>query len=234
MTILNLTRTNIASLPAIEGQWWDDKLPGFGYRQRKPKADGIYGSFVVHYRFGGKQRKFTIGDARKINADQARKIAAVLFGQILSGVDPQAVRETDRLVAAKLTFAQAVEQYLAQKATEVRPASLKAAELYLSGTKYFPTLHRKPMDSITRADIAPHLDRLASDNGGPTAGRARAHLSSLFSWALRRGHCRENPVIMTEAPKIESGRERVLSGDELRQVCGSPAATMITGASSNC
>jgi hypothetical protein len=58
------------------------------------------------------------------------------------------VKEAAAIEAAKLTFGQAVEQYLAAKATEIRPSSLKLAQLYLSGTKYFPTLHRKPLHKI--------------------------------------------------------------------------------------
>jgi hypothetical protein len=185
MTILNLNRANVAALPASDGVWWDTGLKGFGYLQRTSKADGsLMRSFIIQYRFGKIQRKFKLGDASKLNADQTRKLAIKLFGQILDGIDPQVVKEAERTEAAKLTFAEAVAQYLEQKKTENRPASLKLAELYLSGARYFPTLHRNAIDSITRGDIAPHLDRIGSDSGTATAGRARAHLSSLFMWAL--------------------------------------------------
>jgi integrase len=223
MTILNLNRASIASLPAIEGKWWDTGLKGFGYLQRKSTSGELMRSFIIQYRFNRIQRKIKLGDASKINADQARKIAIKLFGQILDGTDPQAVKEAERIEAAKLTFAEGVEQYLAMKATEIRESSLRTAKLYLSGAAYFPTLHRKAIDSITNADIAPHLDRISRQSGTASAGRARAHLSSLFMWALRRGHCHENPVLQTEAPKAEAERNRALSGDELRTVwnaCG--------------
>jgi hypothetical protein len=60
------------------------------------------------------------------------------------------------------------------KAAELRPSSLKSVSLYLTGAKYFPTLHRKPLDGITRGDVAVHLDRIASESGAPSASRARA------------------------------------------------------------
>jgi integrase len=218
MTILNLTRSNIAALPAIEGKWWDTGLKGFGYLQRQVASGELMCSYIIQYRFNRIQRKIKVGDASKINADQARKIAIKLFGDILNGVDPQAQKEAARLEAAKLTFAQAVEQYLAMKSAEVRESSLRTAKLYLTGAQYFPTLHRKAIDSVTNADIAPHLDRIGRDSGTASAGRARAHLSSLFMWALRRGHCHDNPVLQTEAPKVEAERTRALSGDEIRTV----------------
>jgi integrase len=219
MAKLNLTRANIAALPAIEGQWRDTKLPNFCYRQRKPDADGnCHASFFVGYRFAGEQKKFKLGDANTINADQARKLALVVLGKIAAGIDPQAAKAAQRIEAAKLTFAEAVEQYLTMKAADIRPASLRTMTLYLSGTKYFPTLHRKPLDAIDRADIAPHLDRINSQSGAPSASRARAHLSSFFAWSLRRGYCGENPVIQTEEPKAAEERTRALSGDEIRTV----------------
>src|SRR6516164_1161966 len=177
MTILNLTRTNIAALPAIDGKWRDAGLKGFTYLQRTSKADGsLMRSFVIQYRFGNIQRTLKLGDASKLNVDQARKLAIKFFGQILDGTDPQAVREAARIEAAKLTFAEAVAQYLEQKQAEVRESSLQTMRTYLTGAAYFPTLHRKAIDSVTNADIAPHLDRISRDIGTATAGRARAIL----------------------------------------------------------
>src|SRR5262249_42510354 len=106
---------------------------------------------------------------------------------------------------------------LAMKASEVRPASFRTMQLYLTGSAYFPTLHKLRLDKIDRTDIAPHLDKINSESGPATAGRARAHLSSLFTWCLQRGYCRENPVISTQTFEGAS-RDRVLSADELRAV----------------
>jgi len=219
MTIRTLSKATIASLPAIEGQWWDDKLPGFGYRQRKPKADGsVYASYVVHYRFGGEQKKFTLGDARRINADQARKAALKLFGEIVSGIDPQAVKQSERIEAAKLTFSEAVAQYLEHKRTEVRESSLQNMRTYLTGAAYFPALHNKAIDAVTNAEVAARVDRIGREIGGPTAGQARAILSSFYSWAWKRGLCPTNIVLATEAPKADSSRKRTLTDDELKRV----------------
>jgi integrase len=219
MAILNLTRANIAALPAVEGLWWDDRLPRFGYRQRKPDADGkCHASFLIGYRFGNEQKKYKLGDASAINADQARKLALVALGKIAAGIDPQAEKEAARVEAAKVTVAQAVEQYLAVKAGEVRPASLRTMRLYLTGSTYFQNLHRKPIDSVTGADIQPRLDRISNEVSAASAGQARAALNGFFMWSLRRGLCNENPVLKTEEPKAEAESTRALSSDELRQV----------------
>jgi integrase len=188
------------------------------YQQRKAADGSMLKSFVLRYRFGGASRKIKIGDLSK-NVDQARKIAAKLFLQILSGIDPQAVKEAERLEAAKLTFAQAVEQYLAMKATDVRASSLRTMRLYLTGSSYFPTLHRKAIDGVTGVDVQSNLDRIAAEVSAASAGQARACLNGFYMWALRRPFgCEENPVLKTEAPKAETERTRALSSDELRQV----------------
>jgi integrase len=224
MPIANLNRATVAALdlhpkqdgtPSEETFWWDDNLTGFALRIRTDTSGKVRRTFIIQYRFGGKVRKIKLGDAGKLNVDQARKKAEKLFAQILLGSDPQVARRAEWLEAQKLTFSQAVAQYIQMKAPELRPSSLKSLQLYLTGTAYFPTLHRKPLDSITRSDVQHHLDRMG---GTPTAGQARAHLMSFFMWALRRGHCSENVVIATEEPKGNGGRDRHLSADELRQV----------------
>jgi len=218
MTIANLNRQTIAALPDVDGYWWDANLKGFGYIQRTDASGVLRKSFTIQYRFVGQQRKLKLGDANKLNVEQARKKAERLFAQILLGIDPQAAKDAERIEAAKLTFAGAVEQYLQMKAGELRPSSLKSMQLYLTGAAYFPTLHRKPLDSITRGEVARHLDQITSESGSPSASRARAHLSSFFMWCLRRGHCRENIVLQTEEPKGSEERKRALSDDELRTV----------------
>jgi integrase len=223
LTVTTLNRQTIASLPDGEGLYWDTGLRGFGYLCRRNASGAIRKSFIIQYRNAeGRQRKLKLGDANKLNVDQARKKAERCFAEILLGIDPQGVKEQERIEAARLTFAQAVEKYLAAKATELRPTSLKLASLYLQNPRYFP-LAKKPLHKIERADVAAHLDRINSESGAPTASRARAHISALFTWCLRRGHCNENPVIATEEPKGSDARERVLSGDELKAVwnaCG--------------
>jgi hypothetical protein len=139
MTTAKLNRFNVAVVtPDAECMLWDTELKGFGYLQRRAASGEILRSYLIQYRCNGQQRKLKLGDAAKINADQARKKAEKLFAQILLGTDPQAVKEAERAEAARVTFAEAVEKYLEAKKAEVRPSSLKLAELYLTGTRYFP------------------------------------------------------------------------------------------------
>jgi integrase len=219
MTTKYLNRDLIAGLPAVEGQWWDSEVRGFICQQRKAADGSMLKSFALRYRFGGRGRKLKLGDAAELNVDQARKLAAKYRMQILSGTDPQAVKASERVEAAKPTFASAVEQYLQAKAAEVRPATLRTMRLYLCGTKYFAGLNRKPIDSVSGKDIQSRLDQISTEVSAASARQARANLNSFFMWAVRRPFgCEENPCLKTEPPKVEEERHRALSADELKQV----------------
>ena len=45
--------------------------------------------------------------------------------------------------------------------------------------------------------------------------KARAVLSAVFSTALRRGWCAENPLLRVEAPRVTEGRVEILSREEM-------------------
>jgi len=217
MAVINLDRKTIAGLPAGEGLWWDTNLKGFGLLARRDAGGTIRRSFIMQFRFGKQQRKIKLGDAAKINVDQARKKAEKLFAQITLGIDPAAEKEAERAATA-LTFSAAVEQYLELKKEKVRHSSLKVSTLYLTGAAYFANLHKMPLTKITQSAVSARLDAIYVASGAPTAGQARKHLSAFFVWCLKRGHCSQNPVINTESVKSGPGRERVLADNELRAV----------------
>jgi len=222
MAIAKLDRKTVAALALPAGKtgelYWDQTLKGFGFLIRLDAGGTIRRSFIIQYRVGKQQRKLKLGDAAKINVDQARKKAEQLFAQITLGNDPAAEKDAARTAAAAMTFSAAAERYLKLKAEKLRPSSLRMATLYLTSAHYFPTFHKKPLNSITRSDVSRRLDTLYVDSGPESASRAQAHLLAFFAWCMTRGHCEQNPVINTETYKQGPGRDRVLNDDELRNV----------------
>jgi integrase len=198
--------------------YWDNEIEKYCVRVRKLKSGAISRTHILQYRnVEGVSRKYNIGDVDSISIGQARDKARKLVASITLGADPQgekeAKREARREEAARKTFDQGVALYLAAKGEEMRPSSLKSATLYLTG-KYFP-FGKKPLDDVTRANVAESLDAISK---APTREQARAGLNSFYVWAIERGHCSTNPVIGTSKPKNNSERDRVLSADELKQV----------------
>jgi integrase len=220
---MQFTKATVAALSLPDGRtdfvFWDDELPGFGLRLR-----GNTRRFVIQYRFDGQSRRESLGDPRKVSLEDARRAARARFAKLELGVDPGADRARAKAAAAaaRLTLALVSDRYVQTRKPAVRPATYAAVERDLK--RHWAPLHKRPIESIKRADIAARLGEIARDNGRVAAKRARASLSAMFSWAMREGLCETNPVIATNNPaEGAKSRERVLSDDELRVVwhaCG--------------
>jgi integrase len=190
---------------------WDQDLSGFGARIRQ----GGKRTFIVQYRAGGRTRRTTIGSADKVSPVQARDAAKKLLARIELGEDPQAGRETKQAQAA-LTLRAVVASYLAAKESELRPASLKVARLYLTGS-YLRTLQPLAITAIKRSDVAAAIRGIARSHSTTTAAAVRRHLSALFTWAIAEGLLGDdaNPVDNSYRPTDPKPRDRVLTNDEL-------------------
>ena len=133
---MKLTKDTVATLRAPAGIAdyiaWDDTLPGFGVRLR-----GNTRRFVCQYRVGGgRQRRETLGDVRKIDLDAARKIARQRFALVELGTDPVATKaEAANAAVARLSLAAVVERYLdAKKPPVLRPNTHDSLARYFRHT----------------------------------------------------------------------------------------------------
>ncbi|PDT57155.1 integrase [Bradyrhizobium diazoefficiens] len=202
------------SLPAGKSDHiaWDPDLPGFGVRLRTGKA-----SYVVQYRVGIEQRRKSLGDVRKVTLEDARGIARKRFAQVELGIDPDAEEEKRRVdqAADAQTFEKAAELYLEAQKPRVRPNTYIAEERYLR--RHCQPLQKKPVSKVSFEEIASLLRSLVRDHGPTSAARARGALLAFFSWCMRQGMVKANPVIGTENPiRGKEPRDRVLTDDEIR------------------
>jgi integrase len=207
---MKLTAASIDRLTCkgeTETTYFDDSLPGFGYRVRATGGK----SWVVQYELHGRTRRVTIGPPDLFTAERARRVARELLARVRLGIDPTA-EKTAAKVAAKLTLGSVVTDFLADRESKLRPSSM--ATLKRDLLRWWKPLHRMPLHAISRRDVAARLV------GPPSAAaRARVALMRLFSWAIRQGLTETNPVIGTPVPNEHvKSRERVLSGDELAKV----------------
>ncbi|WP_038968037.1 tyrosine-type recombinase/integrase [Bradyrhizobium diazoefficiens] len=202
------------SLPAGKSDHiaWDPDLPGFGVRLRTGKV-----SYVVQYRVGIEQRRKSLGDVRKVTLEDARGIARKRFAQVELGIDPDAEEEKRRTEQAAdvRTFEKVVELYLEAQKPRVRPNTYIAEERYLR--RHCQPLQKKPVSKVSFEEIASLLRSLVRDHGPTSAARARGALLAFFSWCMRQGLAKANPVIGTENPiRGKEPRDRVLTDDEIR------------------
>jgi integrase len=174
--------------------YFDDALPGFGYRLRAG-ADGIRRSWVAQYRRAGRTRRVLLGPAAVLTAEQARIAAKKVLAKVALGEDSQADKATRR-GKDQHTLRALVDDYLEHKRTTLRPSSFTNAALYLRGP-YFKPLHNMAVDTITRRDVAARLLAITRDHGSIVAARARGRLSAFYVWAMGHGFAEANPIIGT-------------------------------------
>jgi len=192
---------------------WDGDLKRLGYRLRR-SGGNVLRSWVVRYRVGARQRRMTLDAV--LSAEQARTAARKILARVELGEDPQGDKAMQR-VADKHTVRGLVEEYLADKRTELRPKTFRDTATYLTGA-YFKPLHGMPIDKVTRRDVAACLTRIKRERSPIVAGIARAKLSAFFVWCLRQGFTEGNPTIGTDAGKRVAPRARVLSDGELAAI----------------
>jgi hypothetical protein len=219
---MKLTAASVAALK-LDGKtdaiFFDDAMPGFGFRLRLGSGGKVMRSWIVQYRRAGATRRVLLGSAEVLSAEAARAEAKKVLGRIALGEDPQAEKR-DRRGRDRLTLRSIIDEYLAHK--QVTKHTMSGIRRYLTGSAFKP-LHGMPVDTITRKDVAARVLVVVREHGPIVASRARAALSTFFAWAMQMGLAEANPVIGTIKPEEGKPRERVLSDQELAAIwraCG--------------
>jgi integrase len=191
------------------------EMPGFGLRLRC-SGDQVRRSWIIQYRRAGATRRFLLGSAEVLSAEQARAAAKKMLATVALGEDPQADK-AERRAKDSHTLRALVAEYLAAKKGTVRPRTHGALAAYLTGS-YFRPLHAMPVDTVTRKDVAARLVAITREHGSIVAARARGALSTFYVWAMGNGLAELNPVVGTLKPKDAEARERVLDDRDLAHI----------------
>ncbi|OOG70035.1 integrase [Sinorhizobium sp. A49] len=194
---------------------FDNAIAGFGLRI-SPSGEK---SWIFEYRADGggrrqPKRRVTIGRVGDLTPIEARKVADTFRSQVSRGIDPQAEKVAKRQAP---TFAELARMFLAEHVEAKRKATTAAWYTDLFERVLIPRLGALKAASVTRADVAKvHLSLKSTPF---QANRALAGISSLYSFADRRGLVVAdfNPAKRIEKYR-EEGRERFLSADELSRL----------------
>ena len=222
-TSVRLTKRVVDSADASRGRHclWDAELKGFGL-QVEPTRTMTY---IVRYRpkglgRSGPRRFFKLGRHGDLTPDQARAQAKIILGRVANGEDPaadlKAARKTSAVTQSK-SFGQLSALFLQEHAGVMsKPATASLYEILLR-KHILPSLGDHVAEELTRTDItALHL---AMKSNQITANRAVSLISTVYSFAARRSLVPEscNPARGVEKYR-EEGRERYLTGDELKRL----------------
>ena len=193
---MRLEDTTVRSLPAPQnGQklYRDDTLKGFGCRV----SQGGTKTFVLVH--GGDRRTITIGRYPIISLSKARVEAKRMLAEFTLGkARPHAI-----------SYAQATELFLQDKARAKRPSTVYGYRRHLARFKFDCQL-----SEITPHEISRRLDRIK-------AASARSHAlvaaKVFFNWCIKRRYITDNPLLGLTKPK-QTPRDRVLSDMELKAI----------------
>lgn len=190
-------------------------------------------SFVLDYRFAGRQRRMVIGRWPEWSVTAARERARELRRVIDEGSDPLgergALREAPR-------FKDMIERYLAEHASTLAPLSASDQKSFL--TKLVaPHWANKLVTEITPQDVVKLLNIIAQGRARPSkakpnnrarklqgkkptpirANRVGETLRKMFNLAVQWGWRADNPASGFKK-RIETARERFLSHEEIARL----------------
>jgi integrase len=187
---------------------WDDGNRKGGvpelYLQITPAGTG---SYCLRYRRpGGGYSDYTIGQASRVTADQARAKAVVLVSELtLNGTDPVKAREAQEREARESrlrTLKALAADY--QAAPRERPLSERTTkELARRLDTYVnPRIGSRPYGDLTRREIRECLREIwkaaggnpHSSDGARTANLCHGDIKAVLSWALEEDLLDANPA----------------------------------------
>jgi integrase len=191
---------------------------GFGVRMTAAGSR----SFVLDYRLGSRQRRFTIGAWPDWSALRAVQEARELRRRIDRGDDPFAAREALAAVpAAVKTVNNVLDQFVARVLrNSERP--MRSADTYEKAFDRVvrPTIGDVGIYNLRRSHVAEMLDTIEDQRGPVMADRARSYLRRALGWYAERDdqfNLNQSIVRVTaRANERDRARSRILNDDELR------------------
>jgi len=139
----------------------------------------------------GKRCELGLGSPPAVSLATARKLALENRGKAMLGGDPLQERREAR---AALTFAEAVERYLAAKMGEFGNEKHRKQWASTLETYAFPILGAKLTADISVQDVLKVLEPIWKSKA-ETASRLRGRIENVLSWAAVAGHRKgDNPA----------------------------------------
>ncbi|KVS23488.1 integrase arm-type DNA-binding domain-containing protein [Burkholderia cepacia] len=150
----------------------------------------------LKYRFGGKEKRISLGVYPDVSLQTARKRRAEARERLAGGADPGEVKKADKR-AAKLAASNSFEA-VALAWMEERRASVEPAQYEKTLARFrndvFPWIGKRPIAEIDAPEVLTLLKRIDSRGARYTAHRVRAELSQAFRYGIKEGYCKVDPA----------------------------------------
>jgi hypothetical protein len=195
--------------------YFDAAFPSLALRVTSTGAK----SFALFYRVKGRQRMVTLGKYPALRPQQARVEATKALELVRSGVDPaeEKRKRRDERDPEEDTFGALAELYLERHVKKENAASTYAEAKRDLERNVLPKWRRRPIASITDADVIDLIDGIAARGADSQARHTYARVRAFFNWVVvQRRRLKTSPMHGMKPPGKERERDRVLGDDELR------------------
>lgn len=180
----------------------DKQIKSF-YPEEKPRryfdGDGLYlevapnGSKLwrVKYRFGGKEKRLSIGKYPQVSLKDARTACLKAKELLASGIDPSGAKRSES-PQTKTTFATVAEEWFAKYAGEVSEVS--GVILHSRLRRYvLPQIGTSALEEILPKDVLSVCRGVESSVSAACAHKVLSDVSRIFRYAVANGYVPSDP-----------------------------------------
>ncbi|MEW7975222.1 MAG: tyrosine-type recombinase/integrase [Candidatus Thiodiazotropha endolucinida] len=187
-------------------QIWDVEIPGYGLRITHAGVK----SYILSYRFKGRQRKYTIGRHGDYTAETARAKALDLRAVITNGGDPQAEKHKANAIPKLSQFA---DEYLTHIKKTNKTWNKDESKL---NKRILPKWGKLRLDTLTTRQIGSFHSSLKTERTPATANRYLALVKRMLNLAVEWGYIDKNPAQHIKLFKENNERTDWLNNDQVK------------------
>ncbi|AIP63766.1 tyrosine-type recombinase/integrase [Burkholderia thailandensis] len=150
----------------------------------------------LKYRFGGKEKRYSLGVYPEVTLATARKKRDEAREKLAAGIDPGEAKKAEKrasLLAAANSFEVVARGWMDERKTSVEPAQ-HVKTLARMENDVFPWLGKRPIAEIDAPEILVVLKRVDGRGARFTAHRIRSEISRVFRYGIKEGHCKADPA----------------------------------------
>lgn len=174
-------------------------------------------SWIVRYRFGGKQKEITLGSYPDLSLTKAREAAAAVRVQVSQGVDAALAKQVRKAEEAAPDTVKSLcdEFYERTVVGRIRRPALVREKL---DNDIIKSLGNKKIKDVKPLDVDRMISAIAGRGSPVMANRVLALTKAVFDYAIRRHWVETNPAAAfttRDAGGEEKARNRVLTDSEI-------------------